>query len=238
MHLLERYTRQLKILSDEGQRKLKNSTVLIVGVGGLGSASSVYLAYSGIGKLLVVDKDKIEKSNLNRQILYKEEDVGKYKAIIAAERLREINKEIHVEPFVIDVNDENFEEIIKRADVVVDGLDNWKARLRVNKLAVRYLKPFVHAAVEEWYGQLFTVIPKKGPCLNCIFGETEETKKEIQVVPPLPGILGTMQAIEVIKIITGIGKVASDRIIYIDSKNLSIHEIQVTKDPNCKICSY
>ncbi len=231
-----RYDRHKSIIGEEGFRRLRGSTVLIVGVGGLGSVASYYLAGAGVGKLILVDKDTVDITNLNRQILYTEEDVGKPKVIAARKRLLLFNKEVIVEAYDISVFDSGFEPLVKKSDVIVDGLDNWEARLRVNELAVRHGKPFVHAAVEEWYGQLLTVLPGKGPCLNCLFQGV--MKKQVpRVIPSLPGVVGSLEASEAIKILTGIGEVFYDRILHMDFKYGVFSEIKVKRNPECPFCS-
>lgn len=234
---MERYSRQLEVLGIENQKKLLTSTVAILGLGGLGSASSFYLASMGIGKMLLVDKDRIEISNLNRQILYKEDDIGKYKAEVAAQRLKALRSDLAVESYILDVNSPEIESVIQRADVVVDGLDNWTSRLRVNELIVKFGKPFVHAAVGDWYGQLLTVIPGKGPCLHCLFRNVSTERRTISVLPAVPGVMGILQAAEVIKILTGTGGVFYNRILHVDIKNGEFRTISVVKNPFCPICS-
>ncbi|MFP3268590.1 MAG: HesA/MoeB/ThiF family protein [Desulfurococcales archaeon] len=232
---MQRYLRQIDLLGLEGQEKLSRSTALVCGIGGLGSPASLYLASSGIGKIILVDRDALELSNLNRQIIYSEEDIGKPKVELAAKRLKQLRSDIEVVPVKIDIFDEAFEELVKQSDVIIDGMDSWEARLRINELAVRYRKPFIHAAVGGWYGQLMVVIPGKSPCLYCVFRSARSQERPASIFPPVPGAMGALEAAEAIKIL--IGKESSaGKIIHVDLLRMEFKEIKVMRDPNCPIC--
>ena len=202
MEELERYSRQLSIIGREGQEKLRNSTVLVVGVGGLGSAVTTYLVASGIGKLLIVDPEVVELSNLNRQVIHWVRDLGRAKVESAKEKLKELNPEVEVVPIKAKLS-EVVDEVVKEADVVIDALDNWDARHLLNEYCVKYGKVLIHAAVNEAYGQLMTVVPGKGPCLKCVFPNIRGGPRPTPVLGPAPGVLGALEAIEAIKAITG-----------------------------------
>ncbi|MGC8997543.1 MAG: HesA/MoeB/ThiF family protein [Fervidicoccaceae archaeon] len=232
----QRYSRQIGLIGEEGQSKLSRSTVLVAGVGGLGSAASLYLVAAGIGRLIIVDRDFLELSNLNRQILYSEKDLGRPKVELAAKRLKELRGDVEIVPLKIDVFEDAFEDAVKDSDVIVDGMDNWKARFRINELAVKYRKPFIHAAVGEWYGQLLVVIPGKTPCLHCLFRNAKPPEKPPSIFPPSPGVMGILEAAEAIKILTG-RSISVGKLIHIDFLRMEFREIRVARDPNCPVCS-
>lgn len=230
-----RYSRQLQLIGEEGQKKLSSSTALVAGVGGLGSAASLYLAAAGVGRLILIDKDVLELSNLNRQVLYSEAWLGMPKVELAAKRLKELRGDIEVVPLRIDVFDESFERAVQESDVIVDGMDNWRARFRINEVAVKHRKPLVHAAVGEWYGQLMVVLPGKTPCLHCIFRNAAAPESPPSVFPPSPGVLGALEAAEALKILIGRSESAG-KLIYFDFKRLEFREIAVSRDPSCPVC--
>lgn len=233
----QRYQRQLGLIGEEGQSKLSKSTVLVAGVGGLGSAASLYLTAAGVGKLILVDRDVLEISNLNRQVLYSESGLGAPKVELASKRLKELRGDVEIIPLKIDVFDDEFENAVKESDVVIDGMDNWKARFRINELAVRYKKPLVHAAVGEWYGQFLVVIPGKGPCLHCLFRNAKLPEKTPSIFPPSPGVMGVMEAAEAIKILTG-REASIGKLIHVDFLRFEFKEIKVTRDPSCPVCGF
>jgi len=235
---LERYDRQLRIPSfgEEAQLKLKSSTVLIAGVGGLGSIAAIYLAAAGVGKLRIVDEGIVELSNLNRQILYSTEDIGQPKVLIASKKLMELNPLIEIEAIQERITEENVEELLRGVNLVVDGQDNFKTRFIINKACIRYSKPFIYGAVYGIEGRLMTIIPGKGPCLKCLIpGEPKEIEK-IPVIGPAPGLVGALEALEAIKLLTGIGKPAVGRLLVIDGEALSFNSIEVKRDPKCPVC--
>lgn len=230
-----RYDRQLHDLGIEGQLRLKTSTVLVAGLGGLGSIASAYLAAAGVGRLILVDKDKVEETNLNRQLIYTPEDMGKEKAMVAKERLKALNPEVEVEGHVMDVFSSEFEDLVRKSDVIIDGMDGWRQRLRINEIAVKYMKPLIHGAVESWYGQLMVVVPKETPCLHCVFSNIGD-RACTRIVGPVAGIVGLMEALEAIKMIVGKGELAKNRLLVIDLKSLSFDYIKVRRNPKCPVC--
>jgi len=235
---LERYDRQISInrWGLEGQKKLKSSRVMVAGIGGLGSVSSLYLAAAGIGKLLLIDKDTVSLSDLNRQILYSEENIGHSKVEVAKRKIESLNSEVKVEAVRKEITKENVYDLIKNVDVVVDGLDNWNTRFILNECCVRKLIPFVHAGVSEFYGQITTVIPGRGPCLRCVFPKKPRELEVISVFGAIPGVLASLQVIEVIKIITGIGKLLVGRMLFLDGEGMTCEEMEIKRNPNCPIC--
>ena len=234
----ERYQRQLPILGEEGQKKVSSSSVLIVGVGGLGSIVSLYLAAAGVGKLVLVDNQRIEVSNLNRQILYRERDVGEKKVLVAAARLRELNPALKVIPIDTKIDRSNVDEIVQMADVVVDALDNWETRLIVNESCVRHGKPFIHAGVEAFYGQVSTIIPGKTACLQCIISKPPPPRNHIPVIGAAVGVIGSIEALEVIKLLAfGEEHTLAGKLLIVDLKNYSLDVIRVERRPDCPVCS-
>jgi len=233
---LNRYDRQIRIWGLESQLKLKSSTVLVVGAGGLGTAAAVYLAYSGVGRIIIVDDQEIELSNLNRQILYTEDDLGKPKALVACEKLRQINPHIEVECYKARFNREIGEKLVARADVVVDALDNWGTRLLLNELCVKFRKPLIHAAVEGFYIQLTTIIPGKTPCLYCIFGARRDIERAIPVASVTPGVAGVLEAAEALKILLKLGKPMLGRLLLINLLDMDFETVEVKRNPLCPVC--
>lgn len=236
---LERYDRQIPVIGLDNQLKLKNSTVLIVGLGGLGSAVSIYLASAGIGHLILIDNGVVELSNLQRQILYTVSDLDKPKAYVARNKLLQINPGIIIEAYNNEFNEELGAKLVNKSDVIVDALDNWKTRFLLDKLAFKYRKPLIHAGVEEFYGQLTTIIPGKTPCLRCIFHRVGNNgyKRKINVVATIPGILGVLEANEVIKIITGMGETMANKLLIYNGLTNEFTLIEIKTDPeSCRIC--
>ena len=233
---IERYRRQIAIpgFGMEAQKKLSRARVAILGLGGLGSAVSIYLTVAGVGQLKVVDRDKIEKNNLNRQILYTEEDLGKWKAEVAEKRLKEMNSDIEVEGLREEINEDNIRELIRDADVVVDCLDNFETRFLVNRAVVELNKPFFHGACRAFYGQVMTIIPRVTPCLRCVFPES--IPKDRSIIGVTAGLVGLIEATEVIKYLTGTGECLYGKILIYDATRMSFDIIEVDRNPDCEVC--
>jgi len=227
---MERYSRQLNTLP---QDKLLESSVTVIGAGGLGSPALLYLAAAGIGKIKIVDHERIEISNLNRQVLYKEKDIGKNKSITAAERLGEMNSGIELEAIDARVSGENAIGIIKGSDVVLDCLDNWETRFVINKACVEEGIPLVHGAVEGMSGQLMTIIPDKTACLACLFRDHGSKKPE--VVGFAAGIVGCLEGMEAVKLIAG-KKTLQNEILFVDLETDEFRKIEVSKKKGCEVC--
>jgi adenylyltransferase/sulfurtransferase len=231
----EKYIRQIMLFGEEGQEKLKRAKVLVVGAGGLGSPISTYLAVAGIGKILLADFDSVEPSNLNRQFLHHEKDIGKEKIKSAEEKLLSLNPEIKVETIREKITDENAGSIVPPCDLIIDALDNFDTRHVLNRLAVERNIPLIHGAVSGYRGQVTTIIPGKTPCLCCIFPTT--FKKEVfPVLGTTPGVIGTIQANEAIKYLTGQGKLLENRLLLWDGLSCSFNELKVNKTENCPVC--
>ncbi len=233
---IERYSRQIILFGEEGQEKLKSTTVLVAGAGGLGSAVLYYLVAAGIGKLIVIDDGLVELSNLQRQILYTVDDIGKPKVFVAAEKLRKLNPHVKIIPVNKRITKELLEEYIEDVDIVVDALDNWEARVVLDSVCYKNNTPYVHAGVEGFYGQITFIIPGKTPCLRCIFPMKKlGEKKVIPVVSTTPGILGVLEANEVIKYVVGIGEVLSNKLLVYNGLYNMFEVIEINAS-DCDIC--
>jgi len=233
---LARYDRQIGVIGVDGQVKLKNAKVLVVGVGGLGSITSLYLVAAGVGEVVLVDDGVVQLSNLNRQIIYDTSDIGKPKVVIAMEKLKRLNPMVSIKPIKEKASEELLDKLVGEVDLVIDALDNWESRLVLNKVCVKHNKPLIHAGIQGFYGQLMVVVPRVTPCLQCIVPRSPLTPSKIPVLPPTPGVLGSLQANEAIKIITGIGKPALNKLIVYDGLKMEFTVVNVYRSPNCPIC--
>ncbi len=237
---LERYDRQIMIkgFGEEGQEKLKRAKVIIAGGGGLGSPSSIYLAAAGIGMIRIVDNDKIELSNLNRQVLHWDKDIGRRKVISATEKLKELNPEVEIEAIEEMITEANVSQLVADCDLIVDAMDNLPTRYLLNKAALEKDIPFFHGAVYGFEGRTMTIIPGKTACLECAYHGATTPKEKFPVIGVTPAIIGCIQATEVIKYIVGIGELLTDKLLIYDGLNLQFTELKVKKDPNCGCCGH
>jgi len=240
---VERYSRQMVLpeVGPEGQRRLKGSSVVIVGVGGLGIPASVYLAAAGVGRIGIVDHDVIEKSNLHRQTLYSEGDVGGLKAAVAAQKLKLVNPHIAIEPHKVKLDSSNAMEILGRYDVVVDCTDNFPARYLINDACVLLGKPDVYASIFRFDGQVSVFDAKKGPCYRCLFPEppppdSVQDCAVAGVMGVLPGIMGSLQAVQVMNLLLGNGQPLSGRLVLFNGTDMSFNELRIKKNPDCPVC--
>lgn len=225
----------------EGQAKLAQAKVLVVGSGGLGSPVDYYLAAAGIGTIGIVDADCVDLSNLQRQILHSTDDLGRPKVLSAAEKLRKLNPHIKVIPHQEMVTTDNVLEIIEDYDVVVDATDNFPVRFALNDACVVTKKPFFHGGVLAFYGQALTYIPGQGPCYRCIFRQpppvgAAPTSAEIGILGAVAGTIGVIEANEVIKYILGVGRLLVGRILTYDALEMKFNEVEVGADPHCAAC--
>jgi molybdopterin/thiamine biosynthesis adenylyltransferase len=236
---LTRYDRQIMIpgWSEQGQKKIKSATIVVAGSGGLGSPSSIYLAAAGVGHLIIVDKDVFELSNLNRQILGWQKDIGRKKAEAAAEKLQALNPDIQITPRVMEISQDNVVELLEKADLVVDAMDNWATRFLLNKTCVDLNIPFIHAGVFGLYGQIMTIIPHKGPCLRCLLPETPKDIGKFPVLGATPGLFAMLQVMEALKILIGIGEPLTGKMLLFDGSNMTVTRINVSRRPDCPVCA-
>jgi len=232
---LDRYDRQIKLFGATGQEKLKRAKVFIAGAGGLGSPISIYLAAAGIGKIVLVDKDVVELSNLNRQILHWERDVGSRKALSALEKLQKMNSDIIVEAATEILDEENVFGLVGDADLIIDAMDNFSSRYLLNKAALDRKIPFIHGAIHGFHGQATTVLPGRTACLRCIF-PADPPPETFPVVGVTPGIIGLIQATEAIKYITELGELLAGKLLIWDGIRPTLETIDVERDPGCKDC--
>ncbi|MCM8763019.1 MAG: HesA/MoeB/ThiF family protein [Candidatus Omnitrophica bacterium] len=235
---LERYNRQI-LLEDwgpEGQLKLKNACVFIAGAGGLGSPVSIYLAAAGVGNLRICDFGVLELSNLNRQILHDHSRLDKAKALSAKETLGKINPYIKIEVFHEKIEESSIAKLVGDASVIVDCLDNFPTRYILNEFAVRNKLVFVHGSIWGWEGRVTTMRFPQTACFSCVFPEPPPAGV-FPVVGVTPGIIGCLQAAEVIKYLVGIGSPLYNELLLFNAKNMEFERLKVRPDPNCPVCA-
>jgi adenylyltransferase/sulfurtransferase len=240
---LERYGRHLVMpeISLEGQRQLKRARVLCVGAGGLGSPVALYLAAAGIGTLGIAEDDTVDLSNVQRQILYGSADVGRPKLEAAVQRLQQLNPHTKVIPHALRLDADNVMAVIDGYDIVVDGSDNFATRYLVNDAAVLAGKPDVHASVYRFEGQVSVFDAARGPCYSCLFPEPPPAGlvpscAQGGVLGMLPGLIGCLQALEVVKLVVGCGQPLISRLLSFDGLSGTFRELQLEKDPACAVC--
>lgn len=234
---LKRYDRQIMMpeIGQTGQEKLKRARVLVAGAGGLGSPVTIYLVAAGVGTIRLADHDRVEVSNLNRQVLHWDQDVGRKKVDSAGEKLRRLNPHVKIERVEETITEENAKALAAGCDGVVDAMDNLPTRYVLNKTAVDLNIPFFHGAVRGLEGRAMTVIPGKSACLRCLYrGPVPEEK--FPVLGATPAVIGCIQATEVIKYIVGIGKPLTNRLLVYDGLNLKFTEFKVSRNPECEHC--
>ena len=219
-----------------GQRKLKATHIVVAGLGGLGSPASIYLAAAGVGHLTIIDAQRVELSNLNRQVLHWEPDVGQSKVKSATEKLRAINSNIKIDGVFAQITSENVGQLIKGVDIVIDGTDNYPTRYLLNEACVRNNIPFIHGAVEGLVGQVMTILPGKGPCLRCAIPKEPPKKPIFPVFGATSGVIGCLQATEAIKLITGLGKPLVGRMLIFNGMDMTFDEIKVKRELSCHVC--
>lgn len=241
--LSERYSRHLLLpeVGREGQEKLLNSRVLVVGAGGLGSPALLYLAAAGVGHIGIIDDDIVDESNLQRQVIHGTSDIGRSKVESAMRQIAELNPDVTVEPIQERLSPENVLDLVGRYDLVVDGADNFATRYLVNDACVILGKPNVHGGVDRFRGQVTVFSMPEGPCYRCLFDEppppgTALNCAEAGVLGVVPGIIGTIQTAEALKLILGIGEPLIGRLLTFDALPMTFREIPIRKDPDCPIC--
>ncbi len=240
---LVRYSRHI-ILSEvggKGQKKIGEARVLIVGAGGLGSPIALYLAAAGVGTIGIIDPDIVDLSNLHRQVIHHTADLDRPKVTSAQEKIAALNPDVKVIPYVEYLNAQNALDLFGDYDYIIDGTDNFPVKFLINDAAYFSKKPFIHGGILRFEGQLFTILPSESACYRCIFPEPPPTGivpscQEAGVLGALAGLIGTLQGTEVLKLILGIGKPLTNRILRYDALRTVFREIPIRKNPDCPLC--
>ena len=242
-HELLRYSKQIMLpqIDIEGQQKINDSTILIIGMGGLGSPTALYLAAAGVGHIFIADFDQVELSNLQRQIIHSTSDIGDDKVNSAKTKLLELNPNITVTVANEIMHSDNLASLIKDVDIVLDGTDNFESRFEINKACVECHKPLISAAVIRFEGQIsvFKGYEVDQPCYQCLYseqGDGRESCVENGVLAPVAGLVGTIQALQAIKVLLGIGDQLCGTLLLIDGLDLSFRKVKIAKDSECSIC--
>ena len=233
----ERYERQITMagFGESGQEKLKRARVLIVGTGGLGCPLALYSAAAGIGSISLVDYDKVEWTNLNRQILHWEENVGNDKVRSAADKIRRLNSATEVRELGVRLSTENAAEIVSGHDLILDALDDLEVRQILNRAAVEARIPMIYGGINGMDGMTTWILPGRTPCLKCLFPNRIE-KETVPVLGTTPGIVAMIQVTEAIKYLVGMGDLLTGRLLVYDGLAMKFSEIEVQRDPNCPVC--
>ena len=241
---LERYSRHiiLKEVGAKGQKKLLHAKVLIIGAGGLGAPAAMYLAAAGIGTIGIADADEVDLSNLQRQIIHATDDLGKAKVLSARETMNRMNPDVSVNTYRTFVSADNILDLIEGYDFIIDGTDNFPAKFLINDACVMAQKPFSHAGIIRFQGQLMTYVPEHGPCYRCIFKnpppkDAVPTCKQAGVIGAMGGVIGSLQAMEAVKYILGIGDLLTGCLLTYDALKMEFRKIKLPKDiSKCAVC--
>lgn len=242
---LERYSRHilLKEIGVKGQKKLLNGSVLIIGAGGLGSPAALYLAAAGVGRIGIADADVVDLSNLQRQVIHTTADIGRPKVESAAETMRAINPDVQVDTYKEFLTSKNILDIVSKYDFVLDGTDNFPAKFLINDACVMAGKPFSHAGILRFQGQLMTVIPHESPCYRCVFRtmppkDAVPTCRQAGVIGAMAGVIGSLQALEAVKYLTGAGELLTGKLLTFDALTMKVHTVILPKrGEGCAVCS-
>ena len=240
----ERYSRHIvmKEVGAEGQKKLLGARVLIIGAGGLGSPVAMYLAAAGVGTIGIADADEVDLSNLQRQIIHRTADAGKPKVLSAKETMEAMNPDVKVIPYRMFITGENILDIIKDYDFIIDATDNFQSKFLINDACVMAKKPFSHAGIIRFQGQLMTYVPGQGPCYRCIFKEPPPKDavpscKQEGVIGAAAGVIGSLQAMEAIKYILGIGELLTGYLLTYDGLEMQFRKVKLPSDTHsCAVC--
>lgn len=236
-----RYERHfmLEEVGVEGQHKLSESKVLIIGAGGLGSPIALYLAASGVGTLGIADGDTVDITNLQRQILHFTTDLDKKKVHSASKKLNEINPEVSISKYDYFLDEDSLPEVVREYDVVVDATDNFKSKFLINDVCVREKKVLSQGGVLKFSGQVTTIYPQESACYRCVFGDippNPEKYSKAGILGSVAGIVGSIQATEVLKVIIGIDSTLKNKLLTIDAKTMAFRSVNIKRDDNCPTC--
>ncbi|MDD7429276.1 MAG: molybdopterin-synthase adenylyltransferase MoeB [Oscillospiraceae bacterium] len=241
---LERYSRHiiLKEVGAKGQKKLLNAKVLIIGAGGLGAPAAMYLAAAGVGTIGIADADEVDLSNLQRQVIHTTNDIGKAKVQSAKETMNAINPDVTVNTYRTFVSSDNILDLIKDYDFIIDGTDNFPAKFLINDACVMAKKPFSHAGIIRFKGQLMTYVPGQGPCYRCVFKnpppkDAVPTCKQAGVIGAMGGVIGSLQAMEAVKYIIGQGELLTGYLLTYDALTMEFRKVKLPRDTShCAVC--
>ncbi len=237
---LLRYNRQIIIpeIGEEGQRKLKEARVFVAGIGGLGSISSYYLAAAGIGHLRIVDRDKVDYSNLNRQIIHWTRDIGEWKSVSGSGKLEALNPHCNIEAIRAEITESNCAELVGDCSIIVDAMDNMKTRRILNAVSVGKRISYIYGGVHQLDGMATDFIPGKTPCLECVFPDdhSESTPAPPGILGPVPGLISCIQSIEAIKMILGLDGLLVNRLLCFCGYDLTFREFKISRNPDCPVC--
>lgn len=238
---IKRYKRQIPLIGKKGQEALKNSKVFIAGAGGLGSPAATYIALAGVGFIRLVDRDVVKPSNMNRQFLHYDKNMGLKKSDSGRDTLQKMNHDVNVEPLCVDITKDNIKDLAGDCDIIVDALDNNETRAVLSEFALSRKIPLVHGSVHGFHGEVSTYVPgNTNPCPFCLFNFSDESENssKIPIIGAVSGIVGSVQALEVIKYITGSGNLLVGKLFIWDGKKCISEVLNYEIDPECRYCKY
>jgi len=233
----ERYDRQILLFGEEAQRRFSESKVFIAGAGGLGSPVSVYLALAGIGTIVIADCDTVSLSNLNRQFLHTDADIGQKKVDSAKSTMEQLNTDIEIITYSEPISEKNIDHLTEGCDLIIDCPDNFETRFILNQITLKKNIPLIHGAITGWDGHATTILPGLTPCLACLFPNPPPMELSFPIVGTTAGVIGSMQANEAIRILTGNGATMAGKLLIWDGRSSSLDEIPIERDENCDFCS-
>lgn len=242
--LLERYSRHIALdeVGEAGQKKILAGKVLIIGAGGLGSPAAMYLSAAGVGTIGIADSDKVELSNLQRQIIHSSSDIGRAKVLSAKERMQAINPDIRVDTYHTFVSADNITDLMKNYDFIIDATDNFRSKFLINDTCVMMNKPFSHAGILRFGGQLMTYVPGKGPCYRCVFhtpppDSMADTASHTGIIGAMCGVIGSMQAMEALKYLSRAGELLTGYLLTYDALTMQFRKIKLPESvDDCPVC--